>query len=109
MEKSIDIYMLQEHWLFDCQLTILQEFHQDYNGAGKSVDSNDPISPYQMPRGYGGVAILWRKDLDSYITPLQVGNERIQCIELSGKQNIILISIYLPCKSSDSHYANFKE
>jgi hypothetical protein len=43
MEKSIDIYMLQEHWLFDCQLNILQEIHQDYNGAGKSVDSNDPI------------------------------------------------------------------
>jgi hypothetical protein len=53
------------------QLNILQEIHQDYNGAGKSVDSNDPISPYQLPRGYGGVAILWRKDLDSYITPLQ--------------------------------------
>jgi hypothetical protein len=46
MEKSIDIYMLQEHWLFDCQLNILQEIHQDYNGTGKSVDSNDPISPY---------------------------------------------------------------
>ena len=60
-----------------------------------------------MPRGYGGVAILWRKELDSYIAPLKVGNERIQCIKLSGKQNII--SIYLPCKSSDSHYANFKE
>jgi endonuclease/exonuclease/phosphatase family metal-dependent hydrolase len=62
-----------------------------------------------MPRGYGGVTILRRKELDSYITPLKVGNERIQCIELLGKQNIILISIYLPCKSSDSHYANFKE
>jgi hypothetical protein len=32
MEKSIDIYMIQEHWLFDCQLNILQEIHQDYNG-----------------------------------------------------------------------------
>ena len=101
--------MIQEHWLFDCQLNILQEIHQDYNGAGKSVDSNDPILPYQMPRGYGSVAILWRKDLDSCITPLKVGNKRIQCIELSGKHNIILISIYLPCKSSDSHDVNFKE
>jgi hypothetical protein len=72
--------MLQERWLFDCQLNILQEIHQDFNGAGKSVDPNDPISPYQMPRGYAGVAILWRKDLDSYITPLQVGNERIQYV-----------------------------
>jgi hypothetical protein len=50
---------------------------------------------YQMPRGYGGVAILWHKELDSYITPLKVGHERIQCIKLSGKQNIILISILL--------------
>jgi hypothetical protein len=39
---------------------------------------------------YFKTSILWRKDLDSYITPLQVGNERIQYIELSGKQHFLI-------------------
>jgi hypothetical protein len=57
------------------------EIHNDYIGIGKAVDSNDPIPPIQMPRGYGGVAILWKKELDSLITSLKNGNERIQCVE----------------------------
>ncbi|CAG2207874.1 unnamed protein product [Mytilus edulis] len=56
-----------------------------------------------MPRGYGGVAILWKKNLDKLVTTLPIGNEIIQCIELSGNQKLLFISIYLPCKSSDNH------
>jgi hypothetical protein len=25
LDKSVDIYLLQEHWLFECQLHLLQE------------------------------------------------------------------------------------
>jgi hypothetical protein len=35
-----------------------------------------------MPRGYGGVAILWKKELDSLITSLKIGNERIQVLDI---------------------------
>ena len=54
--KNYDIILLQE--LFDCQLQKLKEFHENYSGVGKAVDSDDPIFPVQMPRGYGGVGIL---------------------------------------------------
>ncbi|CAG2207347.1 unnamed protein product [Mytilus edulis] len=103
LESKIDIFLLQEHWLYDCQLNLLQELHSDFTGTGKAVDSNDPIQPLHMPRGYGGVAILWKKNLDKLVTTLPIGNERIQCIELSGNQKLLFISIYLPCKSSDNH------
>ena len=43
-----------------------------------------------MPRGHGGVAIMWKKTLDNFITPLTIGNERIQCVKLSGKKNVNL-------------------
>ncbi|CAC5394077.1 unnamed protein product [Mytilus coruscus] len=98
MKEDVDIYLLQEHWLFDCQLNMLNEIHSKYIGIGKSVDSDDPLPPIQMPRGYGGVAILWRKELDPLISPLKAGNSRIQCIELEGDPNIIIVSLYLPCK-----------
>ena len=63
LNNSVDIYLLQEHWLFDCQLNLLNEIHQQYTAVGKAVNSNDPITPLRMPSGYGGTAILWRKEI----------------------------------------------
>ncbi|CAC5411732.1 unnamed protein product [Mytilus coruscus] len=98
MKEDVYIYLLQEHWLFDCQLNMLNEIHSKYIRIGKSVDTDDPLPPIQMPRGYGGVAILWRKELDPLISTLKAGNSRIQCIEIEGDPNIIIVSLYLPCK-----------
>ncbi|CAC5388509.1 unnamed protein product [Mytilus coruscus] len=68
MKEDVDIYLLQEHWLFDCQLNMLNEIHFKYIGIGKSVDTGDALPPIQMPRGY------------------------------EGDPNIIIVSLYLPCK-----------
>lgn len=62
-----------------------------------------------MPRGYGGVAILWKKELDSLITSLKIGNERIQCVETEGNPNTLIVSLYLPCKSSNNHFSELCE
>ena len=62
--NTVDIYLLQEHWLSDCQLGFLNHINERYYGVGKAVDSNDPIPPFQMPRGYGGTAILWKKRIE---------------------------------------------
>ena len=40
------------------------------------------IYPTQMPRGYGGVAVLWHSKIDHMVKPLDDGGERIQCVEL---------------------------
>lgn len=109
LEKKVDLYLIQEHWLFDCQLDLLNELHNDYIGIGKAIDSNDPIPPIQMPRGYGGVAILWRKELDSLITPKKIGNERIQCVEIEGNPNTLVVSLYLPCRGSNNHFSELCE
>ena len=61
IENHVDIYLLQEHWLLDCQRHLLNEISDRFSGVGKAVDSIDPIPPIQMPRGYGGTAILWKK------------------------------------------------
>ena len=64
-----------------------------------------------MPRGYGGVAIIWRKDIDHIIRPLEDGPEKIQCVEISGNKDtkLLLISVYLPAKGSNNHVTEFKE
>lgn len=51
IENYVDICLLQEHWLFDCQCHLLNEINDRFYGVGKAVDSTDPIPPIQMPRG----------------------------------------------------------
>ncbi|CAG2204318.1 unnamed protein product [Mytilus edulis] len=83
-----------------------KEIDANVNYAAKGVDKYDPLPPIYLPRGYGGVAIIWKMNLDSIIKTLDDGRERIQCVEVLGKDNnnLILISIYLPSTGSRDHY-----
>lgn len=110
MINRMDICMIQEHWLFNCQIQLLNEIHENLNGIGKSVDDNDPLQPIQMPRGYGGTGILWKKELDHLINVIDIGNERIQCVEFMGSsRKLLIVSVYMPCKGPHNHVLEFQE
>ena len=109
LSQNYDIILLQEHWLFDCQLHKLKEFHENYSGVGKAVDSDDPILPVQMPRGYGGVGILWKKDIDHLISVIPDGGNRLQSVTVKADQPILVISAYMPCKGTTDNYDSFVE
>ena len=79
-------------------------------GVGKAVDDDNPIVPIQKPRGYGGVGILWNNSLDSQITVLPDGGNRVQCVELKTKHKpLLLISVYLPCRGKSTTSDEFKD
>ena len=59
--KNVDILAVQEHWLFNFEQQKLYDIDKNFTFAAKSVDDIDTISPFQKPRGYGGVAVFWRK------------------------------------------------
>ena len=59
----------------------LGEIAADICFEGTSVDIQSNINPSQQPRGYGGVAVIWKKEIHHLIKPCKDGNERIQCIE----------------------------
>ena len=50
-----------QHWLFHSQTSIISDINSDINFVAKGVDINDPLLPVSLPRGYGGVTILWKK------------------------------------------------
>ena len=63
-----------------------------------------------MPRGYGGTGILWKKELDHLINVIDIGNERIQCVEFTGSsRKILFVSDYMPCKGPQHHILEFQE
>ena len=62
--KTCDILAIQEHWLFSFQLGSIETNFVSHHAYSKAVDDNDPLPPNQKPRGYGGVSILFRKNMD---------------------------------------------
>ena len=94
------ILLIQEHWLFQCLFDFMGEMDGHVLFVGKETYLNDAIHPTQMPRGYGGVAVLWHSDIDHLIKPLDDGGERIQCVEVkvSGNNKLLIVSDYLPTK-----------
>ena len=38
-----DIILIQEHWLFQAQIHLINELHEQINYAAKGVDINDPL------------------------------------------------------------------
>ncbi|CAC5413930.1 unnamed protein product [Mytilus coruscus] len=107
--RQNDFVLIQEHWLFEGQLNLIGEIDANMNYAAKGVDNYDPLPPIYLPGGYGGVSIMWKMKLDSMIRTFNDGRERIQCVEVLGKDNnnLLFISIYLPSTGSRDHYEEF--
>ena len=75
------------------------------------MDKRNPIQPTQVPRGYGGVAVLWRKNIDHMIRELPDGNECMQCKELkdSNSKPLLMVSAYLPTRGYKDSQDRFQE
>jgi len=64
-----------------------------------------------MPRGYGGVAVIWKNEIDHLVRSIQDGSEKIQAVEIQGKSGdrLLLISVYLPAKGSKNHQIEYQD
>ena len=108
--KNNDIVLIQEHWLFHSQINIISDIYNKIKFAAKGVDIRDPLLPISLPRGYGGVAVLWNMSIDHLIRPILDATEKIQSTELEGfDKNMIIISVYLPAVGSNNHQVEYHE
>ena len=92
-----DIVCLQETWLWQHELPSLNNISNEHFGVGESTRnaSDGIIFPSHPP---GGVAILWKRSLDSYITTLKFDQDWVIGINVKSEyKNITIISVYLPC------------
>jgi exonuclease III len=99
--QKFDILLLQEHWLFNFEQDILKQYHTDFTPFTRHVDDFDPISPISRPRGYDGIAVIYKKTLSPSITQISDGDHRIQAIEIiTNEKSICLVNIYLPARGT---------
>ena len=62
-----------------------------------------------MPRGYGGTAILSKKQTDHVIKPLDVCGNQIKCVAMNVCEPLLLISVYMPRRWITDNYTEFKD
>ena len=104
--KNNDIILIQEHWLFHSQINIISDICNKINFAAKGVDIRDPLLPISLPRGYGGVAVLWNMNIDHLIRLIPDGTEKIQCIELECFDRNMICFFFIFFFFSTAQYIN---
>jgi exonuclease III len=98
IEHGLDMVFVQEHWLFHCERNIILDHSDLPHGMAKAVDLNNPITPWRLPRGYGGVGLLWKHQLHHMLTvDPSIGSERILVAKYKcGLSSITFINCYMP-------------
>ena len=104
---SIDICGLSEHWLFNTNLHFLQTINCNYKCF--SVSDADLLNPSRRKVGKGGVALFWKRELDKYISLLDIDDDRLVGIEyqVAKEYYMYVIQMYLP--STNHCMQDFKE
>lgn len=103
--STFDLCFVQEHWLFDNQLYLL-DFHTDFSSCGVSGMEDVEIL---KGRPYGGCGIIFRKSLLKDVRVLSTPSNRFCSVNLhSGNLKYLLICVYLPtdyhCDSSSASF-----
>ena len=83
MLRKVDILCIQEHWLYRAEHHIIGELDTANNFVARSVDEDNHEVTMTMTRGYGGIVIIWKKDIDKYVKELGY-----KCCIYSKKTNL---------------------
>ena len=110
--SNIDVIVLQEHWLWLFELDLLSTISADYTYT--AVSDNHLNGTSDFVRGCGGVAILWKKYLNT--SPLQFASDRMcgLSIDLNSTSAtprfLSILGIYMPCSEQcQDVYRNYFE
>lgn len=107
MMQNHDIMLIQEHWLHNEQLTILQSEMDNVCVHGISGMHNSTLL---HGRPFGGCAILWRRDLKCSVTPVSMATTRA-CGAIMSMEGLklLIISVYMPTDSGSANIEQYKD
>ena len=83
--KTCNVLFLQETWLFNFQIPLLEKYFHTHSSMEKAVDDDNPLPPTQKPRGYRGVACLVRNTIQTKYKFLPNGSNRVTVVEIQGE------------------------
>ena len=90
-----DVVMLQELMLEKRDLCVLNDFNRDFKHIAFVKDREmDGICEGRPSRG---VAIFWRSNLSTMISPVLINDFLIGIVFKSKTFNVLIINVYMPC------------
>lgn len=93
--QSSDVIALQETWLFPHDIQFLSEIDDRFGSTGTSAI--DTAAGIVCGRPYGGVALLWNKNVFQNVSVIKCDNPRICAIKIVlGDRSILVFSVYMP-------------
>ena len=89
------IVLLQEHWLYPDELSLISQLNPNFSGFGlSSMCLDDKLI---TGRPYGGVRILWQKSFSQSTKIIKYEDSRILGLEFKCNNVILLfLCVYLP-------------
>ena len=93
---NYDIIFLQETFLVADKLGILDQIHGNYNVIAVAAQCSDRVLESMHGRPSGGLAVLFKKDLNFTFEIIDTNFRFIICNCKFDTQNIIVANIYMP-------------
>ena len=107
--KHTDFLFIQEHWLYEDQSYL---FHKSLNNIGIVFKSGMDSNRIKHGRPYGGVAMLWNKNLQCSVEPIVTKSKRLNISVVNMNTAIILMcNVYMPIykDSLESYLTQYSE
>jgi len=96
--RECNILLLQEHWLLDSQLDKLR---LNINNVNVHAISGMEANELLVGRPYGGLAILWKCDLQCHIEPIYTKSKRLCAVMLkSAGLEVAIFNVYMPTENN---------
>ena len=93
--SNIDIIFLQETFITDTDLGLLDYIHDEYESIGVGATFSDKSLASMSGRPMGGLACIWNRNKLFDIRVLQMSDNYIVLKLTYGKIEIILVNVYL--------------
>ena len=99
--KEYDVICLTEHWLHTNKQRKLDEVGIDIKFCARSSRFSDSDN-YGIQRGQGGVAIIWKKNLNGISEYKDIINDRVCGVRVHTAKGAVfsIFAVYLPSKGS---------
>lgn len=108
-QYDCDIAFINEHKLRPQNASFMDSIHSKYATFTCCQETSDPFGPIKC--GKSGVSIMFKKQLEQKIVPMENINDRIIGAKLVGLSHkpLYLLCVYMPSENDIKHYREIIE
>ena len=104
--ETLDVLLLQETWLYKFEHKLFKKILPNCQYHAVSVMDDNELPRTGRPEG--GCAVLWKKNLDVSVMPINTNSPRLCAVSMKSETiELLIMSVYMP--SDDNSNDNYEE